>query len=380
MEAQVDFPGMIKLPPKIREAAVKFYTKLFLTQVYENAKKHIKELKRNATNSQKKFLQGHITNKDIEKIRMDVSEDLWASGEKYDKDEFEKRVSDRIAHFKTHGYHYKHRLYMSLLDLIKYLEQKGVEKKALDEDDFVAELPLDLTGWGNYGKPHDRESDDWHKNIHLIAISRKEASKYGIGGKWSHLGNSVTVALPDKEIFSVKELHSELAELVGTIEHELHHMLHDLFLRPRKLTRDDWEAGDTMEVPGWDYDNRDGNSQERMDQTYYATRTEYLPQLRSAVGEFKRELAWGDKDPMKLFRRMVVGSNDFAHIPPDKRWMLGGHDEPTNRLFKALKKYRPAVWKQAASDFYKELDRMGLLKPQKRVSAGSSSFIPTVEL
>lgn len=315
IEAQTDFPGMVKIPSAVREPILKFFLDLFFTEVYLDASDQFKKLKQRL----KQYRNSKVPNEEI-------------------------------------IHNARHTRYMNLFDLIRYLKRRGI--KTRHDLPYTKTMDVDLSELKSKRKVA--------RNVTLKAVDYDEGQGLGFQGQWSIAKNQITIVLPHRSIENVEELQRVLPYFIGTIEHEIMHMLQWYHLHPDQRTKTDPETdSDTdwpVKMPGYDFAVGD---QDKLDKNYLATRLEYPAQMRTALGRFRATMGFMS-DPKRHFKAFV-GLEPVQGVPP-------------NSFFAALKKYRPNVWRQAIKDFYKELDREGLLAPPVRKSAGSSGYFQRVNV
>ena len=378
VEAQTDFPGNLPLPPRMTESVVSWFFDGFLKAVHINIGPQLRAARDKHRQAQRDL--NRPPDVDLDKIRFDVSWDRYHDPDDSvgSRDDEINRRAEKARQKPKEDYSFARYDYGNYLDLERHLKGMGLRKDFdfaehyMSGRPLVKEFPFELGEFSTMIAKVRKKNPrlELRQPPPLVCVMTRDTNNrflnYGAArGQFRIFDNSLAVSLDDAEhVHSVQDLEERSEIFISTVKHEFMHAVWRNIYVPLGITRDDPHG--EFGTPGWDYEPYDD---EKTNQLYYASRTEYPTQLLSALADFRRTVALNMKQDRNYRVTPDVIRAFTGEIDDGWKYLIQPH-----RLFASLKRHRPDVWRQAAKNFYKAYMRDPVV-PQ-RVNAGQSSFVP----
>jgi hypothetical protein len=377
-EAVTEFPGNIRVPPKLLSDVTKYYLDIFLKVILQSTIENLQQKRVVLKNTQK--LSQYDAPVDMDEIESTVSSELYGSGaSKEDYDDLRNQHINLQKKRYKQDYKTAAKDYNELLDLQKYLKSElGVKRdynleETLNQAEYGGKkFQIDLKDFSDIMKKLEKSGNIINKDyltdhFWCILSSGQRAKDLNYGGMYHPITNVLEIPLSGAlNINSIENLFIFINKIKSNIAHELIHVFQSNVYDVLKIYKDNDPASP-------DFSSR-LNPEDKL-KFYYASKVEHPAQLISAVADFKKQLennARYDKN-FVLTNDMIRFYTDQINELPNSEHVFTKHP-----LFVAMKKYQPEYYRKTIINFIKLLNKEPI--NLKRKSFGSSAFTPTVDI
>lgn len=349
-------PEVASNPPKLEETIIKWVWGAYGRWVLALATRELSEAKaemRTAKSKADKIMGS-------QKAFDDAFQDELGRDWEITKDEFIDKIKNKVSR--------SGRRYNNLFDLVRFLKEAGIrrdfdmEERLAQTTELHRKFDINIDGWEHEQEIRQKAGERQLEPIGvLITTDPRHRALHGgaIGAIYNPIGHYIAVSFGNIEPKSVADIQTEWNSIQADITHELNHAVTKRILWPLDIFEP--EQSGSYVPPGYGHpgedDDYDQSDKSKLGKYYYATRTEYSSQWRTAVAEFMSMITHYPDSDVTHMARVFTGEED-------DEWGR------THEWFAALKEWKPEVWRAVKEQFYKIVAGTHV----KKYNAGSSSY------